>query len=492
VEKRVFFILFVAGLMLMGGAALAQEDAPMLEDPYAEEEPPAEGGEGEKGAEGEKKAEEAPAEGEEKAEEKAEEEGEEKGAEEAPAAGEEKAEEAAPAAAEAPAETEEAAVEEEAEEEAAEEAAEEAPAEEAETDETEEGEGDEEGEEEAKKPFRRTFAGTAIYWDNSFSAVSLDKSHDYTYNPNYTMGFGFIPMWNVTDSFSLSSNIGFSVELTNSDFSNKRNEVFFSDIPINASYRYKVNINEDVMFSTGLNGGFLLPTSRMSRYATLYTALTIGTGATFIFPKVLQGLSIGWKPSFRKYFHASENPKFEGNPLDDSPIPDTEKATSEQYQALAYSPGENPSWKINNGLSLSLGIWETLSFTFGYTHGYTYKYAATNTASDEPEDDCAFQPEGCDPVRDTGHNERGVYSQMFLYSFDYTLPDPVHMVGLSLGAITATNQLAPDGQYRTPFFNRETVISFGVTIDIDTMINKIQGGEESEEEKQAKAMEKLE
>ncbi|MBW2276516.1 MAG: hypothetical protein JRF63_03425, partial [Deltaproteobacteria bacterium] len=117
---------------------------------------------------------------------------------------------------------------------------------------------------------------------------------------------------------------------------------------------------------------------------------------------------------------------------------------------------------------------------------------ATNSASDDPEDECITDPMGCDPVRDTGHNERGVYSQAFVYSFDYTLPDPVHMVGVSLSAITATNQLAPDGQYRTPFFNRETMIGFGITIDIDTLVTAIAGDEESEEAKQQKAMERLE
>jgi hypothetical protein len=463
--------------MLTAGAALAQDDKPDLDDPYAEEEPPA-GDEpppgdkppAETGDETEEAEEKPPAE-----DEPAEEEppaGDDPYAEEEPPAGDKPAEEEPPAEEgedEAAGEEAAAAAEEEPVDEAAEGAATEA----------EEGEEGEEGE--AQKPFRRTFAGTAVYWDNSFTAVSLDKSHDYTWNPNYVMGFGFVPVWNVTSSFSLSSNIGFSVELTNSDFSNKRNEVFFNDIPINANYSYSVDINDDVMFGTGLNGGFVLPTSRMSRYITLYTALTVGTKATFTFPKVLQGLSLGWKPSFTKYFHASENAVADKNPLDESPIPDTEKATSDAYQALAYSPGENPSWRLSNNLFISLGIWETLSFTFGYTHGYTYKYSATNTGI-EAEDECITDPMGCDPVRDTGHNERGIYSQSFMYSFDYTLPSPVHMVGLSLGAVTATNQLAPDGQYRTPFFNRETVITFGVTVDIDTMVNAIQGDEDEEGE----------
>jgi hypothetical protein len=59
------------------------------------------------------------------------------------------------------------------------------------------------------------------------------------------------------------------------------------------------------------------------------------------------------------------------------------------------------------------------------------------------------------------------------------------MVAVSLGAETSTNQLAPDGQYRTPFFNRETLITFGIAIDIDSTVTAIQGGGEAAEEAEA-------
>lgn len=325
------------------------------------------------------------------------------------------------------------------------------------------------------KPFRRTFAGTSVYWNNDFTARSLDKNYDYTWNPNYTMGFGFAPVWNVSDDFSLSSDIGFQVELTNSDFSNKKNEVFFSDVPINANYAHAFTINDDVKFKTGLDLGLVLPTSRMSRYSTMYTALRIGTQATFIFPKVLEGLSLGWRPSFTKYFHESVNPRPDKNPLDASPIPDTERASSNSYQALAYD-GEymNPTWKVSNGLSLRLGLVSTLSFGFGYTHNYIYKYAPTEY--DSSDDGTCTSPAGCTGPRDTGHNERGIFTQAFTYNLGYVLPEPLDMLSLSVGAVTATNQLAPDGQYRTPFFNRETVITFGLAIDIDTLVTSAQGG----------------
>jgi hypothetical protein len=52
------------------------------------------------------------------------------------------------------------------------------------------------------------------------------------------------------------------------------------------------------------------------------------------------------------------------------------------------------------------------------------------------------------------------------------------MVTLSLGAVTASNQLGPDGSYRTPFFNRETMITFGLSLDIDATVSALQGDEE--------------
>lgn len=323
------------------------------------------------------------------------------------------------------------------------------------------------------KPFRRTFAGTSVYWNNDFTARSLDKEYDYSWNPNYTMGFGFSPVWNITGDLRLSTDIGFQVELTNSDFSNKKNEVFFNDVPVNLGYTRTFPINDDVKFRTGLDLGLMLPTSRMSRYTTMYTALKIGTQATFVFPNVLEGLSLGWKPSFTKYFFESQNPRPGENPLDGAPLPDTERASSATYQALAYSSSINPTWRVSNGLNLRLGLVSTLSFGFGYTHNYTYKYAPTEF--DTSDDGLCTDPEGCTGPRDTGHNERGIFSHAFTYNLGYGLPAPLDMLSLSLGALTATNQLAPDGQYQTPFFNRETVINFGISIDIDTLITAAQG-----------------
>ncbi|MFO8074046.1 MAG: hypothetical protein R6V85_19475 [Polyangia bacterium] len=431
-QKRLVIILWTTALLTSTGLAAAQEgdeeepEASALDDPYAtaeEEEPAAE--------------------------------------EEEPAAEEEE-----PAA-----EEEEPAAEEE-EEPAAEE--EEEPAAE------EEGEEEEGEEEEGEKPFRRTFAGTSLSWDNSFTARSLDKSYQYSYNPNYTMGFGLAPVWNISDEVSLSTSIGFDTELTNSDFSNKKRETFFRDIPINLGYTHSFDVNDDVKFRTGLNGGAVLPTSRMSRYTTMYTSLKLGTQATFSFPNVLEGLSLGWRPSFTKYFHESVTPRPDANPLDETPIPDTERATSTRYQALAYDAyAINPTFSVANTLSLNIGLVSTLSFSFAYTHNYIYKYDPSDIGGTE--DGFCTDPQGCDDPRDTGHNERGIYSQSFSYMLSYGLPEPVQMLSLNLGAVTASNQLAPSGQYRKPFFNRETVITFGLSLDIDGAIRAAQGKDDEED-----------
>ncbi|MDD5307179.1 MAG: hypothetical protein PHU25_07645 [Deltaproteobacteria bacterium] len=328
--------------------------------------------------------------------------------------------------------------------------------------------------EKKEEEFVRPFAGTSIYWENSFSAISLDKEYDYTWNPVYEMGFGVRPVWAVTKSVSLSTDIGFSTELTNSDFSKEKHEVFFNDIPLNVRYRYRADINEDVNFNTGLKGGLLIPTSKMSQYTTLYTALSLGTKVGFTFPNVASGLSLSWDPSFKKYFHESATPKPEDNLLLD--IPPSEQQTSEQFQALAFSDGENPSWSIANGLNLSLNIVDQLTFAFGYAHTYIYTYAVSDVTTTDAES-CRTTPKGCEDARNTGHNERGVYMQSFTYGLDYT---PWDVLTFSIGAITSSNQLGPDGQYRTPFFNRATMLTFGVSLDLDAMISSIEGSSDQE------------
>ena len=442
-QKRLVIILWTTALLTSTGLAAAQEgdeeepEAPALDDPYATAE------------------------------------------EEQPAADEEEpaAEEEEPAA-----EEEEPAAEEEqpaAEEEEPPPAEEEEPAAEEEQPAAGEGEEEEGEEEDGEKPFRRTFAGTSLNWDNSFTARSLDKSYQYSYNPNYSMGFGLAPVWNISDEVSLSTSIGFDTELTNSDFSNKKRETFFRDIPVNLGYTHSFDVNDDVKFRTGLDGGVVLPTSRMSRYTTMYTSLKLGTQATFSFPNVLEGLSLGWKPGFTKYFHESVTPRPDANPLDETPIPDTERATSTRYQALAYDPyAINPTFSVANTLSLSLGLVSTLSFAFSYTHNYIYKYKPSGIGGSD--DGICTDPQGCDDPRDTDHNERGIYSQSFSYMLSYGLPEPVQMISLNLGAITASNQLALSGEYRKPFFNRETVITFGLSLDIDGAIRAAQGKDEED------------
>jgi hypothetical protein len=325
-------------------------------------------------------------------------------------------------------------------------------------------------------PFQRPFAGTLVYWNNEFTAISLDKSHDYTWDPVYSMSFGVMPVWAPTPNTSLTTDIQLTTELTDSDYANKKGEVFLNDIPLTFKYKYKYKINDDVSFNTYLKLTAVAPTSKMAQYETLYTALGIGTRVGFTFPKVLAGLSISWDPHFFKYFHESANPKSDKNPLDESAIPETEKNTSVAYQSLAFGDSENPSWAISNGLNLSLAFIDELSFAFGYKHTYVYKYSPSDKGQAD-DSSCVGLPQGCEGARDTGHNERGIYMQAFTYGLDYT---PWDVITFSLGATTASNQLGPNGQYRTPFFNRETTINFGISLDIDAMVSGLSGSDEGE------------
>ena len=327
-----------------------------------------------------------------------------------------------------------------------------------------------EKDEDEEKPFQRPFAASSFFIENQFSAISLDKSHDYTYNPVDILSFGLQPKWAFAKGFNLSTEIAFDTELTNSDYANKRGEVFIRDVPFNVGYKHPIEINDDVKFSLGGGVGLLIPASKVSRYSTLYTSLSLKLSLGFSFPNVLKGLNIGWSPSFKKNFHESQNPKPEKNILDESGISPAEKLTSEAFQTLAFSGGINPSWSVGNMINIGLSITESLSFSFTYGHSYIYKYAPSKIKSGSETD-----PMGPNPARDTGYNERGIYSNMFVYDLSYTLPEPVHMLTPYINASTISNQLNEDGTYHTPFFNRQTMIGFGISLDIDKTVQAFQG-----------------
>lgn len=313
------------------------------------------------------------------------------------------------------------------------------------------------------RAFESPYRGTAVSWTNELSVVSLDKSHDFTYNPAYFMSFHLAPRWHAGRFVTLGMDVGLFTELTDSDFADEQGEAFFEDIALGARYDAEVPMAEWVALEAGVFATWIVPASKTSEYFGLLSTIGGGARAALVFPAVLAGLELGYEPALMKHFYEDESALHAGNPFDEAGVPESLKLTSAGYQSLVWSGAANPSWSLLTPLYLQIRFTADLAFRFGYTHTYVRLY----DASDSPAGQGGLHdPLGPDPIRDTGHDAHAIYLQAFDYRLSWRLPGALAPFEAWLGALTAGNELGPDGGFRTPFFNRETLIRFGLSLDL--------------------------
>ncbi len=320
--------------------------------------------------------------------------------------------------------------------------------------------------------FVRPYLGSTVHCDNLFSATSLNKGYELTHNPVYLMRLGLRPVWRVAPSLSLLLRIQFETELTNSDWSTKQHEVLFKDLPLELRFRHGIEVNDAVRFLTGLRGGAVFPTSKMSRFLTLRTAFFGGVRAALQFPKVFRGFILGVRPTVTQYLHDSRVPVGVGHSLDNAGVTHPEQIGSPHYQSLLRGRGVNVNWSIENALNLSLILTKRLTFIFVYSQLYARQYATADNPHLDREN-CASLPLGCAEFQESQWDEKGFYAHRFTYDLSYHLPRPMHLVTLYLGALTEAGQLGPSGTFRDPFFNRTTMITFGFHLNVDAMVSAV-------------------
>ncbi|MGC4117183.1 MAG: hypothetical protein QM765_22005 [Myxococcales bacterium] len=74
---------------------------------------------------------------------------------------------------------------------------------------------------------------TAIDYGHSFSAISLNKNAEPTYNPYYAHSLTITPVWHLWDDYLVAKvRLAMEQELTNSDDTTYKNEVVFNDMQI--------------------------------------------------------------------------------------------------------------------------------------------------------------------------------------------------------------------------------------------------------------------
>ncbi len=431
-RRKIIFLMLSAAIMLSYGWSASAQEASEAE-PY--------GDSGEEGAAEEAKPE---TEGDEEAVgEAGEEEESEAEAEEEEAAGEEEAEEEAgtetpdetpPAEEEAEAEGEAAGVEDEVTAAGA-------------------GGGDSDVtlEADAKPKKQSSFRNSYFLYENVFSAYSLKKDADLTYNPYYAMSYSIRPRYYLWKGLYLGLRWDLEQELTDSDSTTKKRQVMWSDviIDLNWSNAYKIPA---IDFIINPKIRIALPASLESQARTQYLSLGPGFDLVRIFD-VWGGITIWYAFRYTKYFNQYSSA------LSEEPVLNCPEKGPCRYDVMGP---QNPSHQFLNDFIFEIRPLDQLyiSVTVEIRNYLLYELS-----------DAEYETAGGTQTKDhEGTSHRGYMWYLFEIGYD-VLP----YLTLALGTSTYNPMLSPESEYYAPFFNRYTNIYFDVAIDIDGMIHGIMG-----------------
>jgi hypothetical protein len=437
-KNRIFcFWALAAALVFSGRPLLAQEEEDTDEESAeAEEETEAEEGEGAE-AEAEEGGEEAAETGEEEGEE-----GEEAGAEIEDEAGPEEEEAGEPEEVETPAPTETV--------EGAGGGAEPEAAAEAEGVLAPAGaEGGVDLEADVKPAKRSPFRNSYFLYENTFSAYSLKKDAQLTYNPYYAMSYSFRPRYYVWKDLYVGLRWDLEQELTDADATTKYRQVIWSDVLLDLAWTTAYTIpTVDIIFTPKIR--VELPASLQSQARTLYLSLGPGFNLTRIFD-VWGGIVLQYAFRYTKYFN-----KYTST-LSEEPLLECPEKGACRYDVIGP---QNPSMRVTNDFYLEIRP-TTKFFIDALVEVRNYILY--------PVPDAEYETvTGTETVGSSGKRHSGYMWYIFELGYDI-LP----FFTVAVGSSTYNPMLNPESEYYPPFFNRYTNLYLDFAIDLDGAINAI-------------------
>lgn len=290
---------------------------------------------------------------------------------------------------------------------------------------------------------------TSIDYGHVFSATSLSKSAEPTYNPYYAQQLVITPVWHLWDDYLVAKvRLAMEQEFTDSDDTTYKNQVMFSDMQVDLGTSGVTEGITGIKISGGVR--FYLPTSMSARATTMYLAVGPGLTLSRKIP-ILEGLTIGYSGRFNFAFHKFTTMQYDATSMAcgayDSP-------SCSQY----VQTGLRNAWgQLVHGPRITLGIIEGLNFdlSFAWIKSYLYPLAETGEG-------------GLDADRQSGFQRQ---AQVFEGSLSY---DATDYLSIGLGFSTMYGDLAPNGKHRDVLFNRFTQVSLGVSVAIDPIVTRFQ------------------
>jgi hypothetical protein len=302
-----------------------------------------------------------------------------------------------------------------------------------------------------EEPKPKPWHGSAISYGAFASAMTFAPNGQPYYDPTAGHQVTLLPEWHFNDLFYTRARMFISQELTLSDTTNSKYEIELSDIYWDTGWtgwtesRTGIKISADVRLT--------LPTSKNTQYKT--QVLNVGPGVSVSRKfNLLSGLAIGYgaRPTFHFNQHTTYTALYD-------PLTECIDTQSASCAFDRNSGSRNVMFDIGHGPFLSFQPYETVSLdaAFIMSRGWLYPLAQV-----------PGQFAGSTQLGFLGTDTRDVTRFFLSVSWQFT-----KAVGVSLTALTIGGQLAADGTYIFPLFNRNTQMYLDFTLDVETVTNRL-------------------
>jgi len=324
-------------------------------------------------------------------------------------------------------------------------------------------------------------------WQQNASTKIFGIGRDYigTNDESYSWDFAFTPRYsfiNEKDDWAwVNLNIGWTVELTNSDTTTKQNQVLFNDLGVGLGYRhffYRSEDDETSLF-VGPLGSVTLPTSLASQNHGTYMNTSLGAGLggnvkilgheSDWFPSIFVSSSASWRHLFaRSYIPTKSDLDWKRQSASGSTL------LSDQLSGVPFAM---------NTAAFNLGYYLTIykELSFGNVWSLQVPFRHDFEAGGGTGCDASTLTDPCVTAQRNPNRSLGTPVTSFDVSLGYIVAG---LAWVSVGYNNTTPQLGPDGQRRNVFYSPDSQFYLSTILFMDSIYNKLK----PQDEKKAAAM----
>lgn len=303
------------------------------------------------------------------------------------------------------------------------------------------------GDVQTKVPWRNS----TIVYEHATTVRTAVPDMDLTYNPTYVHTLSFRPEWHFSDYFFTRLRLDLEQELTDSDYTTRKNEILWSDLFLEMGTRSFTEPTTGIVLSGNLR--LTAPTSKISASRTMLFGVSPGIFLTRSFD-VLEGLILRYSVRYSQRFYTSRTGEYDGHGIAGCRTPSCD---------IFLNTGvRNSPWDISHGPMVILRPIEPLSLTVMASWSRAALYDVADFSLDAGG--------GPEPIPAASDDPNARYGSVFLFDATWTAMEELF---LSAGLNTFAPQLAPDGTRYSFFFNRHSMVYLSVGVRMDAVVSHL-------------------